>query len=90
MKKLYLILLIGVMFVGCKPEPEFYIDGKPYYTKEKCIKQHSEEKLEYHFGYSPMKGKHCWHMGYHTVNICDESKIDTIEIKQFKELQIKK
>jgi hypothetical protein len=64
MKYLF-ISLLGLMLASCKPEPEFYINGKPYYTNTYCIEQH----LEHNF-YGPKFSVEC-----------DKYKTDTIEIK---------
>ena len=64
MKKYFFI--ISVFIVSCKPEPEFYIDGKPYYTSRRCVK----EELVYQF-YGPKFQMECV-----------EWKIDTIEWKK--------
>jgi len=64
MKKIFFI--ITVFIVSCKPKPQFYIDGKPYYTEKRCIK----EELAYQF-YGPKFKMECV-----------EWKIDTIEWKK--------
>lgn len=51
--------------VGCKPEPQFYIDGKPcFLRKGKCLKE--ELTVNYH--------------GPLLTNECVEWKMDTVEI----------
>lgn len=80
MKYLYSLILV-FLFIGCKPKPEFYIDGKPYYTNTHCVKSHIETKYGYHWGYNMFSGKYEWHWGSYTENVCDESRTDTIEIK---------
>lgn len=88
MKKIYTslflisIVILFVVFSGCdfRPEPEFYIDGKPYYTRIYCVESHSEEKWGYHYGMS-FKGKMEYHFGLYSDDICDKYKTDTIEIK---------
>lgn len=77
----YLLLILTLFTFGCKMEPEFYIDGKPYYDVERCVKSHTESAYGYHYGYNTFRGKYEYHMGHYTKTICDESKIDTIEIK---------
>lgn len=60
MKKNYILLLAIsiiislVLFTGCdfSPKPEFYLDGKPYYSSTYFVESHSEEKLGYHYGMS--------------------------------------
>jgi hypothetical protein len=79
----YLILLIAIVFTSCEfhPQPEGYINGKPYYTSTNCVKSHTQLKWEYYWGYSILRGKYCWHWGNNEITICDESKTDTIFIK---------
>lgn len=66
--------------VGCKPKPEFYIDGIPYYTQLRCEKYHTETKFGYHYGYNPLSHTFEYHVGQYVQTVCDEEKIDTIEI----------
>jgi hypothetical protein len=75
MKKLICLLLL----LGCKPEPELYIDGKPYYTETYCVSSHRETEWKYHYGY--YMGKYQNHYGPYTTTICDSYKTDTLEIK---------
>jgi len=78
------IMLISLILSGCyisNLNPEFYINGIPYYTVKKCLKGHDEEKYGYHYGYSIMYGKFCWHLGSYSEFVCDETIIDTIKIK---------
>mgnify|MGYP001274283390 CR=1 FL=1 len=85
MKKQFLsmILIIGLFGIGCDdPKPEFSKNGKGYYTKNRCVKSHNETVWDYHWGYSWMRGKYCWHYGPHSKTICDQSIIDTIQLKQ--------
>lgn len=77
MRNLLIILLF--LLITCKSEPEFYIDGKPYYTQKICVKDTTYQKFELHYGY--YFGKYQLHTGYHTVTECLEYKTDTIEIK---------
>lgn len=79
MKKI--ILLLSILYIGCKPKPEFTINGKEYYTLTKCLKSHVESKYGYHYGYNFMSGKFERHLGHYTETICDQTKTDTIEIK---------
>ncbi len=61
-----IIILVIASIVGCKPKPEFYINGKPYYTRRVCVESHLELKF----------------MGEPTFETeCDKYKTDTIEIK---------
>jgi hypothetical protein len=74
-------LLIALLFFGCKPKPEFYIKGKPYYAIKECVKSHSNLVWDWHYGYNPLSLKYEWHYGNHILIVCDKYKIDTIEIK---------
>lgn len=75
MKKLIFLTVLAVF--SCQ-KPEFYIDGKPYYTKERCV----EKTLiwEYHYGYNPHNfGKLEMHYGENEV--CIKIVVDTIELR---------
>lgn len=76
-----IVVFLIMFFSSCKPKPEFYIDGKPYYTRTHCVKSHTDHKYGYHYGYNFMNGKFEWHTGSYTKTICDESRTDTLEIK---------
>lgn len=80
MKKLLSLLLI-VLMASCKPTPEFYIDGKPYYTRTYCVQSHTEQVYGYHYGYNWLKGKYEYHLGWYTETVCDRYRTDTLEIK---------
>lgn len=77
------IVFFAILLSSCdfKHEPEFYINGKPCYTRNRCVKSHVESKLEYHYGYNFLTSKFEWHIGNNDVTICDEYQTDTIEIK---------
>ena len=79
MKKILILLTFAL--VSCKPTPEFYINNKPYYTRTYCVENHTETTFGYHWGYSVLQGKWCWHFGEYEENICDQYRTDTIEIK---------
>lgn len=88
--------LLFVCMVGCKPKPEFEINGKQYYTRNRCIKDHREPETGYHYGfysgmYTDYEGhiKFGFHAGFHwpyqcfgacRKTVCDKSVIDTLEI----------
>lgn len=76
-----LLLSLLLSFISCKPEPEFYINGKPYYTSSRCTKIITENKFGPHYGYNALSGKFEIHTGSYTETTCIESTIDTIEIK---------
>lgn len=77
----YRFIVLCLLFAGCKPKPEFYSDGKPCYTRVRCVESHVEDRVDYHWGYSPVELKYCWHVGWHRVNVCDRQVVDTLEIK---------
>lgn len=77
----YLLFILPLWLIGCKPKPEFYINSEPYYTQHRCIESHDEEKFDYHWGYSILEHKYCQHVGRHTDLVCDKEIIDTIKIK---------
>jgi hypothetical protein len=74
--------LIVILFASCKPKPEFYIKGKPFYTRTHCVESHNETKYGYHYGYNFFKGNYSYHFGMYNENICDKEVSDTIEIKE--------
>lgn len=76
----WICLILGLS-IKTKPKTEFYIDGKPYYTKTYCDSVEKKYVYEYHYGYSAFRGKFCWHYGGHNVDTCLHETIDTIEIK---------
>lgn len=69
-----------ISFYGCKKEPEFFINGKGYYTENKCVKDTSYFKWDYRYGYS-YRGKLEFYWGHHLTYECLETAVDTIEIK---------
>ena len=77
-----LAILCCVLFLGCKPEPELYINGKPFYTRSRCVESETETIWEYHYGYNTFRGKYEFHYGPNTKTECVKSVIDTVEIKQ--------
>ena len=79
MKYMALLILIITLSSCIEPKPEFYKDGKAYYTSKRCVKSHTETRNDYHYGY--YLGKFRYHYGPHTVTVCDSSTIDTIQIK---------
>ena len=70
-----------MLFFGCKPEPKFYINGKPFYLRSRCVESKTETNWEYHYGYNMFSGKWELHYGPNTKTECVHSVIDTIEIK---------
>ncbi len=81
MKNKILLLVLTLFLFNCKRKPDIFIDGKPYYINERCVKTETTTKYEYHYGYSFIKGKYCWHLGNNTTTKCIEKTIDTVEVK---------
>jgi len=76
----YLIFFAVVLLLfSCDREPEFYVDGKPCYTRTVCVESESETVFEYHYGWH--MGTYKWHWGNNTTTTCIETRIDTVEIK---------
>lgn len=76
-----LCLLIVILLASCKPKPEFYIKGKPFYTSTRCVESHSETTSGYLYGMG-YNGKMGYYFGLKTETICDKEVTDTIEIKE--------
>lgn len=74
-------IVMIVLFTSCKPEPEFYMAGKPFYTRSRCIESHTETSFGYRYGMG-FNGKMSYSYGPTTEVICDVKVIDTIEINQ--------
>lgn len=74
-------ILCCVVLFGCKPEPEFYINGKPFYTRSRCIESKTKTIWKFHHGHNRFSGKWEYHFGPNTKTVCVQSVIDTIEIK---------
>lgn len=75
------VLILSVFLIGCKPTPEFYKNGKAYYTRHYCSKDHLETTVGYRYGIG-LDGKWGYSFGTITETVCDEYKTDTIEIKK--------
>ena len=82
MKKSFVIAVL--FLISCKPVPEFYINGKAYYTEKNCLKSHIEPEAGYSYGINPSNGNFGMVFGVHNSYVCDLYIIDTIEIKQNK------
>jgi hypothetical protein len=80
--KIIVSIIILLLIGSCKPKPEFWIDGKPYYTITHCEKSHIESEYGYGWGYNMLSGKFEHHWGIHDQTICDEYKTDTILITE--------
>lgn len=87
------LLLLGLISCG-KECTKFHYETKTR-TIKVCVQSHKEQytttetKWKYHWGYSIMKGKFCWHYGPTKVqvvkirDVCDKYE-DKIEIYQEK------
>jgi hypothetical protein len=68
-----ILIVVSLALVACSSEPEFYINGKPYYTERTCIKSHrSLIPITHIVGKVPITT-------LHPVKVCDEYRIDTLE-----------
>jgi len=89
----YLIVILGLCIIipvtvavfllmsyDFKVKPDFTKNGKDYTIQYNCVKSHTENRFGPHYGYSMMYGTFCWHTGSYTVNVCDSSVSDTIEV----------
>lgn len=70
------------MLSACGPKKPDYVDlkGNEYSITSRCVKSHIKSVYEYHYGYSFMKGKWCWHWGMNNKTICDSTVYDTVQI----------
>ena len=76
-----LVLFLLLAAVSCQPEPEFYIDGQPYYTRTRCIQSHTEVIFDWRYGYDFFTQTYRYSWGPHPVSVCDCYKKDTLQIK---------
>ena len=78
--------------MGCdnRIKPDFVSNGKEYIITNNCVRSHSETNYRYHYGYNFMSGKMDWHWGYETETVCDQYKLDTIEVNLDKKYYTKK
>lgn len=90
MKYLFILLLIVITGCDIAVKPDLVVNGKEYVYRTVCVKSHSETKWEYHYGYNFMDGKFNWHWGNNTTTICDEERIDTVEVNLEKKYYTKK
>lgn len=77
------LLLCAVLLfsISCKHKPEFYKNGKGYYTSERCVKDTTYTEWCYHYGYNFFRGKYEFHWGNDRKYECLEYVTDTVEIK---------
>ena len=87
------IMMVYLLFILCvillssctgPTKPDLVVDGKEYVIRENCLSGHNESKYDYHYGYNAMRGKFEYHLGHHTEWVCDEWKLDTIEVNKEK------
>jgi hypothetical protein len=69
-------LLIAFTLISCEREPEFFIDGKGYYTRTKCLRDSTWTTWGFRYGLS-LRGKYEWSYGTIDHYECLSSKIDT-------------
>ena len=79
MKKLLFIL--PLLLLSCKKDPEFMINGKQYYTEDRCLKDTTYTKFTYRYGYNTSSNRYENCFGPESVTECLIKTIDTIEIK---------
>lgn len=77
------LIVILIFLVGCnvKPKPQFTINGKSYYTVEKCVESQVLMLYEWKYEYNLLTGNTEYHFGPSPKINCVKSVIDTIEIK---------
>lgn len=75
MRYTFIALLLLLSF-GCSPK-----NNSPYYITEDCIKSHIRNEYKFHYGFSFIKCKYCWHYGNVTTTICDSMVTDTVWVK---------
>lgn len=76
------ILILLVILTGCAPKVEFYYNGNPCYTIERCVSRHEVTKCDYHYGWNYITNTYEYHYGNYTEEVCDKIKIDTLIIKK--------
>ena len=74
------LVLCVVFLTSCERKAEFFIDGKGYYTKSRCLKDTTYSEWCYQYGVT-YNGKMGYYWGFRTKNECLESVIDTIQVK---------
>ncbi len=74
------LIVFTYLYFYLRVKPEFYIDGKPYYTVRRCVKDtvYSEFGLNYSYSYN---SNYQYQYGNKLKTKCIKTKIDTIEIK---------
>lgn len=80
MKGIFFFGLLILISCDIPIKPDYVKNGKEYIIREVCVKSHTEETYDYHFGYNYFSGKHEYHYGPDSKTICDSSVIDTIEV----------
>lgn len=79
-----LLFLLMLTMCGCIPKTEFYLKGKPCYTREKCVEYKEVDKIDYHYGLNPSTLKEEYFYGTFKESVCVKTVIDTIIIKRIK------
>jgi hypothetical protein len=77
-KSSLITLVFCLAMLSCKPKPEFYIDGRGYYTETKCDSGEWKTVYDYHYGF--WLGKNQFHYGPRTTYECYLYKTDTLQI----------
>jgi hypothetical protein len=89
-----ILLIFTLLLVGCDMvmvvKPDLVKDGKEYVVRTVCIQSHKETKYEYHYDYNFSNSKYDWHWGLNTVDVCDKSVFDTVEVNLKKKYYVKK
>jgi hypothetical protein len=82
LKTIKYLLILSFFVIGCNipRKPDMVVNGKEYIFKKTCIKSHIESDWSYRYGYNWMNGKWEFYWGWDNETICDEYKIDTVEI----------
>lgn len=76
-----ILVIFLITLISCSPKVEFYLKGRPCYTRSRCISYTTIHKCDYHFGYNPLTGREEYFFGDYTEERCDTYKIDTLYIK---------
>ena len=60
---------------------DFWKDGRAYQVRSRCVRQHTDQTYDYHYGFNPMTAKFEFHFGPNSITVCDEYHTDTLEVK---------
>lgn len=75
-------LFLLIFLLSCRRDPEFFINGIPYYTESRCIKDTTYYENTHHYVFSSF-GKLVLIYGPEEKHECLNYCIDTIEIKDY-------